>query len=109
MDGVNVLFTTPTPYQPGSVAVFLNGQLKRADFTDGWLETTPSTGLITLLQAPLPAAFGNPDDVVQVFYLDTSEVLPETEVSPMRGMLVASGELFSKLQETQQLVGIIEC
>lgn len=38
VDGVNTIFKTPVPYVPGSVRVFLNGQLKRSDLSDGWVE-----------------------------------------------------------------------
>jgi hypothetical protein len=38
VDGVNVVFQTPVPYRPGSVRVFVDGQLKREDFDDGWIE-----------------------------------------------------------------------
>jgi len=38
INGLNKLFETSTPYQSGSVMVFLNGQLKRQDFDDGWVE-----------------------------------------------------------------------
>lgn len=106
VDGVNVVFTTPTPYVGGSVAVFLNGQLKRADFMDGWVETNPSLGVVTLLMAPEPAAFGNPDDVVQVFYLDSSSpVLPETEVTPLRGTIRATDDLEGQFVEFEPFFG----
>jgi hypothetical protein len=64
VDGVNTVFTVAAPYRPGSTALFLNGQLKRADYDDGWTESNPETGEVTLAEAPLT------DDVVQVFYLD---------------------------------------
>lgn len=38
VNGVNTVFQTSAPYIPGSVRVFLNGQLKREDFDDGWIE-----------------------------------------------------------------------
>ena len=39
VNGSNVSFTTPAPYVAGTLRVFLNGQVKRADFDDGWIET----------------------------------------------------------------------
>lgn len=66
IDGVNKIFLVTKPYDPGSLAVFLNGQLKRRDFNDGWEETSPTTGVFTMKEAPLP------DDVVQAFYLDST-------------------------------------
>lgn len=38
VNGVNDVFQTSVPYVSGSVRVFVNGQLKRADFVDGWIE-----------------------------------------------------------------------
>lgn len=38
IDGSNLVFQTPAQYVPGSVRVFVNGQLLRADFDDGWVE-----------------------------------------------------------------------
>jgi len=59
-NGMNVMFTTPTPYDPGSLEVFLNGQAKRADFADGWVEL--GGGLFQMKIAP------ETGDVVQVAY-----------------------------------------
>lgn len=112
VDGVNVVFFTPTfPYVPGSVAVFFNGQLKRADFADGWVESNPVTGEVTLLIAPLPAAYGNPDDVIQIFYLDNSvpaAVVPETEITRLHGVVLDTVDVVSAhLVEVQPLRGSI--
>lgn len=38
VDGVNKQFTLSAMYVPGSLRVWRNGQLKRADFVDGWKE-----------------------------------------------------------------------
>jgi hypothetical protein len=109
VDGINLIFTTPTAYIAGSVAVFLNGQLKRSDFMDGWTETSPSTGTITLGMPPEPAANGNPDDVVQVFYLEAGVLpLPETEVTPLRGTIRTSQDIFGQLQESEVLRGVLD-
>jgi len=70
IDGVNRLFTVSLPYTPGSVAVFINGQLKRADYDDGWVETDPSTGQVTVNESPIG---GSVPEVVQIFYLDTTQ------------------------------------
>jgi hypothetical protein len=108
VDGVNLIFTTPTPYLAGSVAVFLNGQLKRADFMDGWAETSPTLGTITLGMPPEPASNGNPDDVVQVFYLEAgTPPLPETEVTPLRATIRISQDIFGQLQESAPLLGAV--
>lgn len=66
IDGVNVVFTSSTEYEPGTTAVFLNGQLKRPHVSgvqDGWTETDPAGGVVTLDEAPRPG------DVVQMYFL----------------------------------------
>lgn len=94
IDGVNQTFYAPTPYSPSSTAVFVNGQLQRIDFDDGWQETNPATGEFWLKIAPIP------DDVVQIFYRDTTGVLPGEEVTPLIGVLVSVQDDFQAvLQE----------
>jgi len=108
VDGVNQIFSVSSPYSPNSVAVFLNGQLKRADFADGWVELSPSTGLVQLLIAPLPGDGMNPDDVVQIFYLDPSVVgLVEKEVSPLVGVIRVSSGLRGHVQ-ADELAGVLD-
>ena len=60
VDGVNTVFLSSVAYVPNSVQVWLNGQMKRKDFDDGWIEL--GSNKIKLKEAPLPG------DVVQVFY-----------------------------------------
>lgn len=60
INGVNREFRTPVPYIPGSVQVWLNGQLYRQDLADGWEER--GSDRIELKQAPAPG------DVVQAFF-----------------------------------------
>lgn len=60
VDGVNTVFQTPVPYVPGSVRVFLNGQLKRSDLGDGWVEL--GYDKVQLNFAP------EVSDVVQVYF-----------------------------------------
>lgn len=70
IDGMNTVYTVSMAYTPGTVAVFINGQLKRPSgvgILDGWVETDPVLGIVTLDEAPLT------NDVVQVFYLDTND------------------------------------
>lgn len=38
VNGVNKQFTVSAQYLPGTLQVWLNGQLKRRDFVDGWVE-----------------------------------------------------------------------
>jgi hypothetical protein len=82
VDGVNCRFRTSVPYKPKSFAGFLNGQLKRADFDDGWIETSPSLGVVTFKEPPVLG------DVVQGFYVLTS-IYPGEEVTPLRGRVGA--------------------
>jgi len=61
VNGVNVVFQTSAPYVPGSVRVFVNGQLKRADFADGWIEL--GYDKVRLALAPVVG------DVLQAYFL----------------------------------------
>lgn len=111
VDGVNKTFYTSLPYSPRSTAVFLNGQLKRQDFEDGWVETDPSSGRIDLREAP-KISVG--PDVVQVFYLDTttngdddsdgtcSIIVTITEEEPLEAVLLDDeGLLYGMVAETE--------
>lgn len=103
IDGVNKTFFTSLPYTPGFTAVWLNGQLKRPDFGDGWTETTPATGRFDLQQAPLVG------DVVQVFFVDAiahTEVCQE--VTPLVGVIEEIDELSGALNEVGILQGTLE-
>lgn len=95
IDGANVVFTVSTAYKPGSVAVFLNGQLKRRDLDDGWTETDAAAGVVTVSEAPL--AIGVCPDVLQIFFLDTAPLAPEQSVTRIRG----------KLRTTQDVRGVL--
>lgn len=86
IDGANLVFHVSVPYQSGTVAYFLNGQLKRADYDDGWVESDPASGEITLKEAPQSVNF---PDVVQFFFIDTSPVLPESVLFSLRGRLLS--------------------
>ncbi len=83
IDGVNKVFTTSQPYTPGEISVFLNGLLQRRDFDDGWIETNPGAGIVTLKEAPQTT------DVVQVYYLPVGgSSVPDTSITNIRGVLV---------------------
>lgn len=105
IDGVNLLFTTSTSYKPGTLAVFLNGLLQEASLDDGWVETDSVAGTFTLKEAP--RSIGLCPDVLQVFFLDTSPVSPETEITPITGTIDAVDELGGSLLDTQPLFGAI--
>jgi hypothetical protein len=85
IDGVNTVYTVSVAYQPGSVAVFLNGQLKRQDLDDGWTETNPATGEVTLTEAP--RSIGKCPDVLQIFFLDTTPLAIEQTVERIKAKL----------------------
>ena len=107
IDSVNTTFVVSRPYKPGTTAVFLNGQLKSQLLDDGWVETSPAGGVVDLKDAPL----GSPgcEDVVQIFYIDTSPALPETVIDTrLGGVLRAKEELSGGLTETVQVSGTIE-
>lgn len=61
INGFNTTFGTTTDYKPGSVLVYLNGQLKEAVRDDGWVEL----GLqqVKLKEAPRAG------DVVQAYLI----------------------------------------
>lgn len=104
IDGVNQTFFAPTPYQALSTAVFVNGQLQRIDFDDGWIETNPGTGEFQLKIPPIP------DDVVQIFYRDTTATLPGEEITPISGVLVEMQDDFQAVLQDGDvsLTGSIE-
>lgn len=60
VNGTNQDFYTSAQYQTGSVQVFLNGQLKRVDLADGWIEM--GLNHVRLNEAPKIG------DVVQAYY-----------------------------------------
>lgn len=87
VDGVNTSFTTATPYVPGTLAVYLNGQLKSAALADGWLETSPASGSFDLKVAPQVG------DIVQVFYWPTTPLAVAPIAQGISGTLRAQNRL----------------
>jgi hypothetical protein len=61
IDGSNRVFYTTAPYRPGTVRVFLNGQLKQGLLDDGWFEL--GTNKVRLKEAP------RVEDVLQFYYI----------------------------------------
>jgi hypothetical protein len=106
IDGVNTVFNVSVPYRPGTTAVFLNGLLLEPTLLDGWTETNPATGEITLKEPPRVTKVC--PDVVQVFFIDTSPVLPETVVVRLHGRLRAVDELEGRLIAKNLLQGSVE-
>lgn len=83
IDGVNTTFTVSVPYRAMSTAVFINGQLKKPTNSDGWIESSPGTGEVELLEAPLVG------DQVQVFFIDTSPYTVEEQVTQITCTILA--------------------
>jgi len=61
VDGVNRIFYTIVSYRPGTPRVFVNGQLKRNDIEDGWVEL--GSNKVKTNEPP------DPTDVVQIYYI----------------------------------------
>lgn len=76
INGVNRVFTVSRSYITQSVAVYFSGTLHRADNTDGWVETSPLLGTITLNEAPL---IGDDIQVLFLYNETTSSVSPNSE------------------------------
>ena len=68
IDGVNLVFVAPTAYESGSARLYVNGLLVDGDGPDGFTESNPSTGEVTLKEAP--SGGGLCPDVLQLFYED---------------------------------------
>lgn len=106
VDGVNTVYTVSVPYQGGSTAVFINGLLMERTLDDGWTETDPGAGTVTLKEAP--RSIGACPDVIQVFFLDTSPVLPESVVERLRGRLRLVHSLEARLVQVVPFRGVLE-
>jgi len=105
VNGVNTVFTVSMPYGPGTTAVFLNGLLLERSLDDGWFETDPDLGIVTLNEAP--RSHGAPD-VIQIFFMDRSPALPETMIFRLKGIIRASPVLKGKLSQVQPMTGYLE-
>lgn len=102
IDGANAVFTTPTPYTVGTVAVYVNGQLQMHNLGNPWVETDPGAGTVTLSFAPQGG------DTVVAFYLDTTPVLPETEIEELEGTLSPTDDLVGGLDDADTLAGSLD-
>ena len=82
INSVNKTFVVSTPYVPNTTAVFLNGKAYRRDWDDGWFETNPLLGIVTLKEPPIPG------DVVQIFFTDAASTgALEEECIPLHGTI----------------------
>jgi len=106
INGINLVFTVSMPYVAGSTAVWINGALMEQTLDDGWIESNPALGEVTLKEAPRSS--GACPDVIQVFYKDTSADLPETVITEICGTIDMEAGLIGYLaQEEDNLVGTI--
>ena len=106
VDGVNTVYYVSLPYVAGSTAVWLNGILLERTLDDGWTESDPSTGEITLKEAPQGS--GACPDVIQVFFKDTTEDAPETVVEVLVGTIEEDAGISGVLVQSENvLIGTI--
>lgn len=103
IDGVNVTYLTSVPYRATTVAVFLNGQLKVRTFTDGFAETSPGGGVITMNEAPRTG------DVVQAYYWDTAPDTVERAICPLKGSIGVKDTLVARQRSKDGLHGKLDC
>jgi hypothetical protein len=101
IDGVNRFFVVSTGYIPNTTAVFVNGKLYRRDWDDGWDETNPAVGSITLKEAPLAG------DTVQVFFTDSASMGSEEEVTTLTGRILEVSELRGQLLEGEIRLAVV--
>jgi hypothetical protein len=106
IDGVNTVYTVSMPYGAGTTAVFINGQLMEKSLDDGWFETDPTSGVVTLKEAPRSS--GACPDVIQIFFLDTAAPLPESQVCKLKGYIKSSPTLRGSLRCSQAIRGVID-
>lgn len=103
INGVNRTFSTPDAYFPGTLQIFVNGQLKRKDFDDGFNELVSGAGTFELKEAPVV------DDVIQAYYLDTSTVIIGTAKGFLCGILKDRDAMIGCLVSKDALCGILKC
>jgi len=105
VDGVNKVFTVSSSYAVGSTAVWLNGVLLEPSLSDGWTESNPILGEITLEEAPQSS--GPNPDVLQVFFLDTTPDL--NVVESIFGVVAdAPAQITGLLESRTDIVGFLE-
>lgn len=102
VDGANTVYTTPTPYTAGTLAVYLNGQLQMHHLGNPWTETDPSTGMATLSFAPQAG------DTVAAFYLDTTPIVAETEIEILDGTIEDVDGIAGELILSDDLAGYVD-
>lgn len=100
INGTNRTFVTSVPYRAGSLALYLNGQLReKSNTADGYTETDPATGTLTLVEAPRAG------ELVQVAYEDTAAV-PEL-LLPLTGTTDAVDDVSGTVAEVGSASGAV--
>jgi len=99
INGVNTVFTVSAAYTAGSARVFHNGLLRRVGDADGWTESNPATGEVTLTEAPITG------DTVVIYYLDTSAAPDPIVVERIDGVIRSLHVVGTIVEE--QLEGLI--
>lgn len=83
-NGINVVFTTPTEFEAGSLRLIANGQVYEPD-DDRWGWTETGSNEITLTRAPRAG------DILQAFYRDLVGI-PVAPVEIIKGSPFSPGE-----------------
>ncbi|MEE9358886.1 MAG: hypothetical protein V3U85_00230 [Hyphomicrobium sp.] len=90
VDGVNPTFFFSVGYTPGTVVIYLNGQLLVTPAGNPWSESDPTTGEVTITNAK---CIPKPGDVIAGEMTDTSPALPETEILELTATIEIEDEL----------------
>jgi hypothetical protein len=106
IDGINTTFTVPSSFFPivvDSETFFVRGLPRRRDNDDGWAVTDYSTGTFDLNEAPLPG------DDVEIMFLQDIGVVPEAEITPIKGCVRPLGQLTGAVSTIQLTGCLVKC
>ncbi len=105
VDNVNTVFTTPHGvYVAGTTRLLVRGiPQTETDTCGGWFETDPSTGTVTLKEAPCEG------DLVQLMYCIEVADTPESEITPITGCIeTTAAEISGYLCSESEVLGCLE-
>jgi len=100
IDGVNDVFTFGAAYTPGTVAIYLNGQLLLNDAGNPWTESDPGAGEVTILSDCIP----RPGDEIAGFAIDTAGS-GEVEITQIQGAISAVDDIGGTIETIGDLNG----